>query len=141
MLSGADHAQIDALLPNIQPKVARIPPLDRFLQTLHEVLMALPSVAPQHPLEAARKLIKKGVSVPYCLPQPLEDTNWKVTFEKPSDITMVGSWPNKISVKGKDGSKFGVDLAVEMPAVRLSRNIGDIVLTFRCRIYSKRRIT
>ncbi|KAJ7352492.1 Nrap protein [Mycena albidolilacea] len=107
--------QIDALLPNIQPKAARIPPLDRFLQTLHGVLMALPSVAPQHPLEAARKLIKKGVSVPYCLPQPLEDTNWKVTFEKPSDITMVGSWPNKISVKGKDGSKFGVDLAVEMP--------------------------
>ncbi|KAJ6460366.1 Nrap protein [Mycena vitilis] len=77
--------------------------------------MASTPVAPQHPLEAARKLIKKGVSVPYCLPRPSEDTNWKVAFEKPSDITMVGSWPNKISVKGKDGSKFGVDLAVEMP--------------------------
>ncbi|KAJ7242747.1 Nrap protein [Mycena haematopus] len=107
--------QIDALLPNVRPKAARIPPLDRFLQTLHGVLMALPPVPPQHPLEAARRLIKKGVSVPYCLPQPLEDTNWKVAFEKPSDITMVGSWPNKISVKGKDGSKFGVDLAIEMP--------------------------
>ncbi|KAJ7454829.1 Nrap protein [Mycena latifolia] len=108
--------QIDALLPNVRPKTARIPPLDRFLQTLHGVLMALDPVAPQHPLEASRKLIKKGVIVPYCLPQPSEDTNWKVAFEKPSDITMVGSWPNKISVKGKDGSKFGVDLAVEMPS-------------------------
>ncbi|KAF7330353.1 Mannose-6-phosphate isomerase [Mycena venus] len=108
--------QIDALLPNVRPKAARIPPLDRFLQTLHSVLMAAPPVAPQHPLEAARRLIKKGVSVPYCLPQPLEDTNWKVAFEKPSDITLVGSWPNKIAVKGKDGSKFGVDLAVEMPS-------------------------
>ncbi|KAJ6570241.1 Nrap protein [Mycena vulgaris] len=107
--------QIDALLPNIRPKAARIPPLDRFLQALHGVLMGLTPVAPEHPLEASRKLIKKGVAVPYCLPQPSEDTNWKVAFEKPSDITMVGSWPNKISVKGKDGSKFGVDLAVEMP--------------------------
>ncbi|KAK7032899.1 mannose-6-phosphate isomerase [Favolaschia claudopus] len=108
--------QVDALLPTVRPKAARIPPLDRFLQTLHGVLTNLPSVAPQHPLEAARKLIKKGVSVPFCLPQPLEDTNWKVAFEKPSDITMVGSWPNKISVKAKDGCKFGIDLAVEMPS-------------------------
>ncbi|KAJ6612257.1 Nrap protein [Mycena sp. CBHHK59/15] len=107
--------QIDALLPNVRPKAARIPPLDRFLQSLHALLMGLPPVVAQHPLEAARKLIKKGVSVPYCLPQPMEETNWKVAFETPSDITLVGSWANKISVKGKDGSKFGVDLAVEMP--------------------------
>jgi U3 small nucleolar RNA-associated protein 22 len=84
--------------------------------------MALTPVAPQHPLEAARKLIKKGVSVPYSMPQPSEDTNWKVAFERPSDITVVGSWPNKISVKGKDGSKFGVDLGVEMPPVGFSRD-------------------
>ncbi|KAJ7721723.1 Nrap protein [Mycena maculata] len=108
--------QIDALLPNIRPKAAKIPPLDRFLQDLHGILMGLSPVAPQHPLEASRKLIKKGISVAYCLPQPSEDTNWKVAFEKPSDITLVGSWPNKISVKGKDGSKFGVDLAIEMPS-------------------------
>ncbi|KAJ7039536.1 Nrap protein, partial [Mycena alexandri] len=108
--------QIDALIPNVRPKASRIAPLDRFLQALHGVLMASTPVAPQHPLDAARKLIKKGVAVPYCLPQPSEDSNWKVAFEKPSDITMVGSWPNKISVKGKDGSKFGVDLAVEMPS-------------------------
>ncbi|KAJ7746600.1 Nrap protein [Mycena metata] len=108
--------QIDALIPNVRPKASRIAPLDRFLQALHGVLMASTPVAPQHPLDAARKLIKKGIAVPYCLPQPSEDTNWKVAFEKPSDITMVGSWPNKISVKGKDGSKFGVDLAVEMPS-------------------------
>ncbi|KAJ7086043.1 Nrap protein [Mycena belliarum] len=108
--------QVDALLPNIRPKTSRIPSLDRFLQELHGVLMDLAPVAPQHPLDAARKLIKRGISVPYSLPQPSEDTNWKVAFERPSDITLVGSWPNKISVKGKDGSKFGVDLAIEMPS-------------------------
>ncbi|KAJ7183097.1 Nrap protein [Mycena filopes] len=114
--SSSFKLQIDALIPNVRPRASRTAPLDRFLQALHGVLMASTPVAPQHPLEAARKLIKRGVAVPYCLPQPSEDTNWKVAYEKPSDITMVGSWPNKISVKGKDGSKFGVDLAVEMPS-------------------------
>jgi U3 small nucleolar RNA-associated protein 22 len=77
----------------------------------------LPSVPAQHPLAAAKSLSKKGISTPYPLPQPTEDTNWTVSFEKPSDITVVGSWGNKISVKGKDGQKFGVDVAVEMPEV------------------------
>lgn len=81
--------------------------------------MGLPSIAPQHPLEASRRLLKKNVSVPYSLPLPTEETNWKVAFEKPSDITVVGSWPNKIGVKAKDGAWFGVDLAIEMPDVRL----------------------
>jgi U3 small nucleolar RNA-associated protein 22 len=101
--------------------------------------MKLPPVTPQHPLEAARKLIKKGVSVPYCLPQPSEDTNWKVAFEKPSDITLVGSWANKISVKGKDGSKFGVDLAVEMPEVSVPSFPSINLPNVSKRIYSKRR--
>jgi U3 small nucleolar RNA-associated protein 22 len=62
-------------------------------------------------------LLERGVAVPYCLPLPTEDTNWKVSFERPSEILLVGSWANKTCVKGKDGTKFGVDLAVEMPQV------------------------
>ncbi|CAK5268603.1 unnamed protein product [Mycena citricolor] len=108
--------QIDALLPNVQPKESHISPLDRFLVSLHGTISGIPAVSPQHPLEAARKLLKKGVAVSYAIPRPTEDTNWKVAFQPPSDITVVGSWANKISVKGKDGSKFGVDVAVEMPS-------------------------
>ncbi|KAF8154805.1 Nrap protein [Crassisporium funariophilum] len=113
--SSSFKLQIDALLPNVRPKTSRIPPLDRCLFALHSFLMGIPSIAPQHPLEAARKLLKKGVAVPYSLPLPTEETNWKVGFEPPSDITLVGSWANKVSVKPKDAQKFGVDLAVEMP--------------------------
>jgi U3 small nucleolar RNA-associated protein 22 len=86
---------------------------------MHRFIMSIPSVAPQHPLDSARTLIKKGVSVPYALPLPTQDALWKVSFEKPDSITLVGSWANKVSVKGKDGAKFGVDLAVEMPQVTL----------------------
>ncbi|KAF9462511.1 Nrap protein [Collybia nuda] len=113
--SSSFKLQIDALLPNIRPKASRIPPLDRFLLSLHSFLGGLPSVPPQHPLEGARRLLKKNVSVPYSVPLPSEDTNWKVGFEKPSDIAVIGSWGNKISVKAKDGIRFGVDIAVEMP--------------------------
>ncbi|RDB30862.1 Nucleolar protein 6 [Hypsizygus marmoreus] len=113
--SSSFKLQIDALLPNVRPKSSRIPPLERFLLTLHSFLMGLPSVSPQHPLEGSRRLLKKNVSVPYSLPFPTEDTNWKVAFERPSDIAVVGSWPNKISVKAKDGIRFGVDVALEMP--------------------------
>lgn len=74
-------------------------------------------ISPLHPLEGARKLLKKHVAVPYAIPLPSEETNWKVAFETPSDITVVGSWANKVCVKPKDGLRFGVDLAVEMPNV------------------------
>ena len=82
--------------------------------------MGIPSTAPQHPLEGARKLLKKGVAVPYSLPLPTEETNWKVAFDPPSEIILVGSWANKVSVKPKDDLKLGVDLAIEMPDVRLA---------------------
>jgi U3 small nucleolar RNA-associated protein 22 len=79
--------------------------------------MDIPPISPQHPLEASRKMLKKGVAVPFTLPLPTEETKWKVGYERPSDITLVGSWPNKISVKPKDGLRYGVDLAVEIPDV------------------------
>ncbi|KAH0579235.1 hypothetical protein H2248_003386 [Termitomyces sp. 'cryptogamus'] len=113
--SSSFKLQIDALLPNVRPKDSRIPPIERFLLSLHAVVMGLPSIEPRHPLEASRRLLKKGVSVPYCAPLPTEETNWKVAFEKPSDITVVGSWPLKTTVKAKDGIRFGVDVALEMP--------------------------
>ena len=96
--------------------------------------MKIPATQPQHPLEASRRLLKKNVSIPYSLPLPTEDTNWKVSFEAPSDITLVGSWPNKISVKTKDGHPYGVDVAVEMPDVRdhrietfFSQTLSDLI--------------
>lgn len=74
-------------------------------------------MAPQHPLAASRSLLKAGVAIPYAVPLPTEETNWKVAFQPPSDITLVGSWANKLSVKPKDGERYTVDIAVQMPNV------------------------
>ncbi|KAI0353298.1 Nrap protein [Trametes cingulata] len=108
--------QIDAILPNIRPKYSQAQPLETFLMSLHKVLMSLPSISPQHPLHASRTLSQKGISVPYVRPLPTEETNWKVAFEKPSEIVLAGSWATKTAVKGKDSTKFEVDIALEMPS-------------------------
>lgn len=133
--------QIDALLPNVRPKPSRIAPLEHFLHTLHGFLMNLPPVSPQHPLDGSRRLLKKKVAVPYSLPLPTEDTKWKVGFEKPSDITLVGSWANKVSVKANDHIPFGVDLAVEMPNVSRPPLTFSPELMYFARPFFKRKIT
>lgn len=115
--------QVEALLPSIRPKASHKPPLEQFLLSLHSHINSLPPIPPQNPLDAARSLLKKkgkaSVAVPYVTPLPTAETNWKVAFEKPSDIKVVGSWANNVSVLGKDGRGFVVDVAVEMPSVRL----------------------
>jgi len=115
-----------------------VPPLEKFLFELHTFLKDLPAVAAQHPLEGARKLMKKDVAVPYSLPLPTEETNWKVSFEPPSDISLVGSWANKVCVKPKDGKKFGVDLAVEMPNVRASAHLLINTLTVQQALFQEK---
>ncbi|KAH7922733.1 Nrap protein [Leucogyrophana mollusca] len=114
--SGSFKLQIDALLPHVRPKESRKPPLDRFLHSLHAFLVSLPSLPAQNPIVAAQNLAKQGVAVPYALPLPTRESKWRVEFEKPSDVTIVGTWANQLSVKQKDGVQFGVDVAIEMPS-------------------------
>jgi U3 small nucleolar RNA-associated protein 22 len=71
-----------------------------------------------NPLAAAKVLAKQGVAVPFAFPLPSRDAKWKVAFEPPSEMSVVGSWGNGIAVKKQSGSLFGVDLSVEMPEVR-----------------------
>ncbi|KAI0079174.1 Nrap protein [Panus rudis PR-1116 ss-1] len=114
--SSSFKLQIDALLPNVRPKQSRSTQLVHFLHSLHTFILSLNPIPAKHPLEASRELKKKGICVPYPLPTPSEDTNWKVTFEPPTDIILAGSWANEMSVKSKDNEPFRVDLALIMPA-------------------------
>lgn len=85
-------------------------------------------------------MLKKSIAVPYCKPLPTEETNWKVAFEQPTDIKLVGSWANKLSVKAKDGEKFCVDVGVEMPNVSLLPSVVAILLNL-FRLFFKKKIT
>ncbi|KAH7323328.1 Nrap protein [Rhizoctonia solani] len=75
-------------------------------------LMNLPSIAPCKPPST----IRKQTAVPYPAPLPSQDSQWTVSFERPSNIQLVGSWANGVSVRGNDHTGFSVDVAVEMPS-------------------------
>jgi U3 small nucleolar RNA-associated protein 22 len=157
--------QIDALLPNIRPKDSRNPQLNKFLFSLHAFLSSLPSIEPQHPLAAARALSDNSLSlfssgrekhsrldgtvaslrtiaVPYPQPPPTEDANWKVAFEKPVNISIVGGWINNVAVKRADEEPWVIDVAVEMPSACLSSEWPLYIADYPChRACSKRKIT
>ena len=157
--------QVDALLPNIRPKDSRRPPLNKFLFSLHAFLSSLSSVEPQHPLTAARALSDsslplfssgrekrsrrdgtatslKTIAVPYPQPAPTEDANWKVAFDKPVNISIVGAWINNVAVKRTDEEPWVIDVAVEMSSARLSLEWPLYVADHPChRACSKRKIT
>ena len=71
-------------------------------------------------------MLKAGVAIPYATPLPTEETNWKVAFQPPVNITMVGSWANKLSVRPKNGERYTVDLSVQMP------NVSVLILAVFC---------
>lgn len=71
----------------------------------------------------------QNITVPYPLPSPTEDANWKVAFEKPLNISIVGSWINDVAVKRTDNEPWVIDVAVEMPPVRLSLSDAYLLLT------------
>ncbi|KZV76888.1 Nrap protein [Peniophora sp. CONT] len=115
--SSSFKLQIDALLPNVRLKPSRRAAIDRSLLTLHTALTSAPSFEPETPLSAARKLLKKKhVATPWAFPSPAADANWKVSFDAPSEVTLVGSYALQTSVKPPDGLPWTLDLAVSMPS-------------------------
>ncbi|KAI9456746.1 Nrap protein [Russula earlei] len=160
-MSGSFKLQIDALLPNVRPKHSRKPSLDKFLFSLHACLSSLPPVEPRHPLAASRALsegslisdaseMEQGVrvdgkitplqtiSVPYPLPAPTEDANWKVSFEKPENIAIVGSWINNVAVKRSDDEPWVIDVAVEMPPASVRQSLFQEKDYMNSRFFHKR---
>lgn len=113
--SGSFKLQIDALLPNVRPKESGRQQLDHFLFALRTHCISISSIAPMNPLGAAKVLANQGVAVPFAFPLPSRDAKWKVAFEPPREMSVVGSWGSGIAVKKQSGSRFGVDLSVEMP--------------------------
>jgi hypothetical protein len=82
------------------------------------------------------------MAVPYPQPPPTEDANWKVAFEKPVNISIVGGWINNVAVKRADEEPWVIDVAVEMPSARLSLEWPLYVADYPChRACSKRKIT
>lgn len=63
-------------------------------------------------------MLKKGhgIAVPFSETHPTGDIKYSVSYEKPENINVVGSFVLKTAIKRTE--PFVIDLAVTMPSVR-----------------------
>ncbi|KAH8706791.1 Nrap protein [Ilyonectria robusta] len=84
---------------------------------LHRLKEAIGSAAAHDPVpitEATAKFEKKHrIVIPYPEPKPAKDAPYKLSFEKPAQYNVVGSYVSKSMVKTQ--GQFGVDMVVQMP--------------------------
>ncbi|KZO90623.1 Nrap protein [Calocera viscosa TUFC12733] len=118
--------KIDAFLPTLRPSESKKTVLDSFLHTLRTHILSLPSIPPTHPLQAQALPQLHGVRVPYCFPRPAQEVNWKVRFDRPTEIHVIGSWATRTAVAipgraGKGKREWGVDLGIVMPAAMFEK--------------------
>lgn len=73
-------------------------------------------------------MMKKNhkIMVPYSHLTPPSDSQYKFKFIKPSAIHIVGSYALKTVIKTK--TQFNVDVAVEMPSVRIYAHYNLLLL-------------
>lgn len=108
--------QVDEMLSEVKPDYSkRFGPVDNAMRKLKTLIEAIPARDAQ-PFHDATKSMRKSskVAIPHPEPAPPADTHYKLAYDAPSDINVVGSYPLKTMTKG-DGY-FSVDMVVTMPA-------------------------
>ncbi|KAK3990963.1 putative nucleolar protein 6 [Cladorrhinum sp. PSN332] len=86
-------------------------------ELLHRIKGSIEAINSQEPLpitQAASKFEKKHkIKIPFPNPQPPQNSNYKVAFEKPAQFNVVGSYVSKTMVRTQ--KDFGVDMVVVIP--------------------------
>ena len=111
--------QCDELLRSVRvpsPSSSRSAKLGVFLERLEKALLRLPSRPPVSVVEALR-------TTPFPnAPSNPSKLQWKLAFEAPSSVTVVGSRATGTVCRWKGGEGWTVDVAMQMPAVRRLRS-------------------
>ncbi len=88
------------------------------LRRLHELFQSLEPIESKPVAEAIKGFQKhtsgSKVRIPFPDPAPKTDANYKLGFEKPSAMHLVGSWALKSAAKRPEG--IDVDIAAVMPS-------------------------
>ncbi|KAJ5667944.1 uncharacterized protein N7477_006514 [Penicillium maclennaniae] len=108
--------QMDELLTGLRPNYdKRISKLQDTLHKLKNAIENLPENSPKSVAEAEKELRDvSGLVVPWPEPRPAKDTKYTVSYAKPTNINVVGSFALRTGAKTSDGRS--VDMAVTMPS-------------------------
>lgn len=108
--------QLDELLTELRPNYDR--QASRLQGTLHklkDVLERLPERPQKSVLEAEREIRSvHGIIVPFPEPRPGKETKYPLSYAKPSNINVVGSFALRTGIRTEEPST--VDLVVTMPS-------------------------
>ncbi|KAI1180978.1 Nrap protein [Nemania sp. FL0916] len=95
------------------------PGLDQTLRQLKETIEGLAQYGPVPIGEASASWEKTSrTTIPYPDPKPAKNCPYKVAFEKPSHINIVGSYA--LQTMAKSQSSFAVDMIIVMPTALFS---------------------
>jgi len=109
--------QMDELLTSLRPNYdKRISKLQDALHKLKETIENLPEKPSKSVTDAEKELrsVSGGVAVPWPEPRPAKDTKYTMSYAKPANINVIGSFALRNGAKTSDHRP--VDLAVTMPS-------------------------
>ncbi|SPC64141.1 uncharacterized protein UHOD_05221 [Ustilago sp. UG-2017b] len=110
--------KVDEMLPEVRPAYHKASALELVLRRLHQLFESLAPIDPKPVGEAIKGFQRhtsgSKVRIPFPDPAPKTDANYKLGFEKPSAMHLVGSWPLKSAAKRPEG--IDVDVAAVMPS-------------------------
>ncbi|KAL4923279.1 rRNA-processing protein UTP22 [Aspergillus undulatus] len=108
--------QLDELIAESRPNYEK--QLATLKDTLHgvkDLIESLPEKPAKTPLEAEKELRQlHGVYVPYPEPRPGKDTKYPVTFARPTNVNVIGSFALRTS--SKPAAQYVLDMSVTMPS-------------------------
>ncbi|KAH9210098.1 pre-rRNA processing protein-like protein Utp22, partial [Leptodontidium sp. 2 PMI_412] len=107
--------QVDELLTEVQPNYEkRLKGVDDLLRKLKGLIEGIAERSPVSIPEASKALLESHkITIPYPDPKPVKSTPYKLSYEKPATVNVVGSYASKTMVKS-DGV-LSVDMVVVMP--------------------------
>ncbi|KAH7369894.1 pre-rRNA processing protein-like protein Utp22 [Rhexocercosporidium sp. MPI-PUGE-AT-0058] len=107
--------QVDELLTEVQPNYERrLKGVDDLLRRLKALIEGIAERDPISVPEASKALLKAHkIKIPYPDPSPDKTAAYKLSYEKPANINIIGSYASKTMVKS-DGV-LSVDMVVVMP--------------------------
>lgn len=129
--SNTFNLQLSALLDSTLLSPTPHPGLSALLKELHDILLSLPSIPPNRPIDARKVLHNKIPDISpteyaYDVKGKGKEVQWKLGWEKPGEVLVGGSWGVCGGYKKGKGVEGDVDLVVVMPKVRrfmLSRRL------------------
>lgn len=108
--------QMDELLTELRPNYDKqVSKIQGTLHKLKEIIERVPDREPKPALVAEKELRgEHGIAVPYPSPRPGKDTKYSVSYAKPTNVNVVGSFALRTGIRSQ--AAYTVDLAVTMPS-------------------------